>query len=85
MLLYHCSYLSEQVLILREPVEHLQHVDKHLQKHSVAPDAEAQMGSCQKCGPFLGLFFFIRVPYYTGNPKSDPNLENYPNVEPQRP
>ena len=24
------------------------------------------------------VFFFIRVPYYSGDPKGDPNLENYP-------
>ena len=28
-------------------------------------------------GSLLGSFF-IRVPYYFGDPKGDPNLENYP-------
>ena len=34
------------------------------------------MGSSLNPGPFRVLF--IRVPYYFGNPKRDPNLENYP-------
>ena len=34
------------------------------------------MGSSLNLGPFRVLF--IRVPYYFGNPKRDPNLENYP-------
>ena len=27
---------------------------------------------------FSKLGLFIRVPYYVGDPKRDPNLENYP-------
>ena len=34
-------------------------------------------GQFSKLGSLLGPFL-IRVPYYTGDLKRDPNLENYP-------
>ena len=37
-------------------------------------------GQLSKLGSLLGSFF-IRVPYYLGDPKKDPNLENYLYVE----
>ena len=38
------------------------------------------MGSSLNSGPLLGVLFYMRVPYYIGDLKRDPTLENYPYI-----